>query len=95
MKVLRILLTAVAMIALVGCGPDSNKQNKKANEGLVISTSGDKIVANDKKVVKFTITYNGVLISERNPRLVAYVNGEATKLPGMKFSTTEVGSHEI
>lgn len=95
MKVLRILLTAVAMIALVGCGPDSNKQNKKANEGLVISTSGDKIVANDKKGVKFTITYNGVLISERNPRLVAYVNGEATKLPGMKFSTTEVGSHEI
>jgi uncharacterized membrane protein len=94
MKVLRIIMV-VAILALSGCGQKGGEQRKVETEGLRITASTDKIVANNKKGVKFTVTYNGVLITERNPRLTAWVDSTATKLPGMKFSTSQVGTHNI
>ncbi len=94
MKVLRIIMV-VAILALGGCGQKGGEQRKVETEGLRITASTDKIVANNKKGVKFTVTYNGVLITERNPRLTAWVDSTATKLPGMKFSTSQVGTHNI
>lgn len=85
---------AVAVLALVGCG-QNDKTKKVETEGLKVTASTDEIVANDKKGVQFTATYNGDLLNEQNPELVCWLDSVAVCLPEMKFSTTETGTHNI
>lgn len=95
MKVLRIFM-AVAILALVGCGPEKEtKQKHRKEKGLIVTASTDEIVANGKKFVQFTATYDGNLLSEQNPELVCWLDGVTVCLPWMEFSTTTTGTHDI
>lgn len=89
-KTLRILLALVAL-TLMSCGPE--KQTKQSTEGFKVTLSTNEIVANNKKAAKFVATYNGELLHEG--QLQAYVDGEPTLLPEMKFRTDGIGTHEV
>ena len=79
-------------MTLVGCGPQSKKVK---DDGFKVTASTSEIIANGKKSVNFTATFDGKLLHEKDPLLSVKVDGEATVLPDMKFSTDKVGSHEI
>lgn len=91
MKVPRIFVAIMALL-LVGCGPERPKQE---NEGLKVTLSTAEIVANGQKAAAFTATYNGELLSEKDPQLVCWIDGTSACLPEMKFSTTKTGTHDI
>ncbi len=91
MKTFRLLLVIVAM-TLVGCGPQSKKVK---DDGFKVTASTSEIIANGKKSVKFTATFDGKLLHEKDPQLSIMVDSTAVQLPNMKFSTNQVGSHEV
>lgn len=79
-------------MTLVGCGPQSKKVK---DDGFKVTASTSEIIANGKKSVKFTATFDGKLLHEKDPQLSIMVDSTAVQLPNMKFSTNQVGSHEI
>lgn len=91
MKTLRLLLVLIAM-TIVGCGPQSKKVK---DDGFKVTASTNEIIANGKKDVEFTATFNGDLLHEEDPRLKVWVNKEVIQLPDMRFSTDQVGSYSV
>ena len=79
-------------MTLVGCGPQSKKVK---DDGFKVTASTSEIIANGKKSVKFTATFDGKLLHEKDPQLSIMVDSTAVQLPNMKFSTNQVGSHEV
>lgn len=94
MKVFKFL-AAVAALALVACGPDSEGPNNGDGnkEGLKVNASALVIGADGQDAVQFTATYNGAELLPSD--LTAYVNGEAAEMPELKFSTNTPGIYTI
>lgn len=94
MKVFKFL-AAVAALALVACGPDTEEPNNGDGnkEGLKVNASALVIGADGEDAVQFTATYNGADLLPSD--LTAYVNGEVTEMPELKFSTTTAGIYTI
>ncbi len=91
MKVFRLLM-AVAVLALVGCGP-KNEPKERLNDGFKVTVSTNEIIANNKKAAKFVATFDGKLLVDE--QVGSYVDGELVTIPEMKFRTAETGEHEI
>lgn len=94
MKMLKFL-AAVSALALVACGPNPNNEDgpNKTGEGFKAKASALVIAADGQDAVQFTATFDGNALEASE--LTATVNGVATELPGMKFSTTTAGMYTI
>jgi thiol-disulfide isomerase/thioredoxin len=93
MKALRFLM-AVAALALVACGPTPDGNDpQKDGQGFKATVSTYTIAADGQDAAQFSATFDGVALLPAD--LSATVNGTATELPEMKFSTTTPGNYTI
>lgn len=83
---------AVAVLALVGCGP-KDEPKESLNEGFKVTVNTNEIIANNKKAAKFVATFDGKLLHEE--QVQTYLDSTLVTLPEMKFVTTEVGEHNL
>ncbi len=83
---------AVAVLALVGCGP-KDEPKESLNEGFKVTVNTNEIIANNKKAAKFVATFDGKLLHEE--QVQTHLDSTLVTLPEMKFVTTEVGEHNL
>ena len=83
---------AVAVLALVGCGP-KEEPKETLNDGFKVTVSTNEIIANNKKAAKFVATFDGKLLHEE--QVQAHLDSTQVTLPEMKFTTDQVGEHQI